>query len=87
MRFMWANRISSASKATLEEAITELPLDRGAEECLPDTEYSLGPDEGWAGSIDAVERGHDISYAVDPDHSSGARYERAAQYRSRRRAF
>ena len=30
-------------------------------------------------SVDAVERGHDISCTVDPGHCSGARYERAAK--------
>ena len=40
-----------------------------------------------ADSVDAVERGHDISCTVDPGHCSGARYERAAKHRSRHRAF
>src|SRR5258705_13181743 len=40
-----------------------------------------------ADSIDAVEWGHDISCTVDPGHCSGARYERAAKNRTRRRAF
>lgn len=39
-----------------------------------------------ADSIDAVERGHDISRTVDPGHCSGARYERAAKNRSGHRA-
>jgi pimeloyl-ACP methyl ester carboxylesterase len=38
------------------------------------------------GSIDAVERGHDISYD-DPGHGVGARHERAAEHRFRHRAF
>ena len=38
-------------------------------------------------AVDAVEWGHDISCTVDPGHCSGARYERAAQHRSRYRAF
>jgi hypothetical protein len=45
-----------------------------------------------ADCVDAVERGHHISCTVDscildPGHCSGARYERAAKDRSRRRAF
>src|SRR4051812_30864195 len=39
-----------------------------------------------ADSVDALERGHDISCTVDPGHCSGARYERAAKHRSGRRA-
>ena len=38
-------------------------------------------------SVDAVERGHDISFAVDPGYCSGARYERTIKYRSRHYAF
>src|SRR5437870_3246185 len=37
--------------------------------------------------VDVVERRHDISRTVDPGHRPGARYERAARHRSRRRAF
>ena len=40
-----------------------------------------------SGSIDGVDRKHDISGTVDPGHRSGARYGRAAKHRSRRRAF
>ena len=40
-----------------------------------------------ADSVDAVERGHDISCTVDQGHCSGARYERATKHRSRHRAF
>jgi len=48
------------------------------------------PDAGKqiaAGSVDAVERRHDISCTVDPGYRSGARDERAAKHRSRHRAF
>jgi len=38
-------------------------------------------------SVDAVERGYDISCTVDRDHCSGARYERTTKHRSRHRAF
>ena len=37
-------------------------------------------------SVDAVARGHDISWTVDPGHCSGARYGRAAKHRSVHRA-
>jgi transposase len=45
------------------------------------------PKQIAADSVDAVERGHDISCTVDPGHCSGARYERAAKHRSRHRLF
>src|SRR5713226_7593592 len=40
-----------------------------------------------ADSVDAIERGHDISCTVDPGRCSGARYEHAAKHRSRHHAF
>ena len=48
----------------------------------PDPRKQIAPD-----SVDAVERGHDISCTVDPGHCSGARYGRTAKHRSRHRAF